>query len=259
MGGIILKKHYKNLNFNSKEDYLVASYSLIGEINDSLKRYIRYGNNLENFITKLSEEEVHYVSTEEFHEWKDKLQNVSHELIMFFVDEVKTGFSYIKFRKLIERTEYHLDELQQDIKDDLKELGEVRNWSFHNPQSKYVAQIELIAKEMPWVLRQKNVYQFNPIKVGYTEKTSISCLFSLSIHVGKRTQVFLRLLKAFMHDFETLLGEEVHIEWVNEGVNELLNYSTRVAQLSMAMQKRKYDGSDEQFQNITFSCFDKKL
>lgn len=252
-----MKKNYKNLNFNTKKDYLVASYTLIGEINYSLNRYIKYGNKLETFIKTLSEEEVHYVSTEEFQEWKDKIQNVSRELIMFFVDDVKTGFSYVKFRKLIEQTEYHLDKHQQDIKDDLKELSDVRNWSFHNPQSKYVAQNEFVVKGMPEILRQKNVYNFNPIKVGYTEKTSTACLASLNIHVEKRTQIFLRLLKAFKHDFETLLGEEVRIEWVKEDAAELINYPTMVAQLSMAMQKRKYDGSDEQFQRITFSCFDK--
>lgn len=53
-------------------------------------------------------------------------------------------------------------------------------------------------------------------------------------------------------DFEKLLGEKVDIVEFVEKPMELVGVNLSTAQLSMAMNKRKYDGSDEEYEKITF-------
>lgn len=141
------KKNYKNLNFNCKNDYLYALYGLITYVVSNLRTYKRYNDQLWRYLDELGED-IEYVSAEIREEWEDKIQNVSRKLMMGFIDEASTGFSYVMFRKLMDKTSYKLSELSDDVKKNLKELRYVRNWSFHLAQSDFVASKEVFLQHL---------------------------------------------------------------------------------------------------------------
>lgn len=246
-----MAKNYKNLNFNKKEDYLFALYVLIGHVYKLLKRYNRYQNDFVAFLNPILYSDEEYVDTEICEEWQDKFLSVSRELIKHFVDDVKTGFSYIMFRKMVNKTEYKLKPLDKSLEKELEELRDVRNWSFHLAQSDFVAMKEVFYKKIPKEFHSYVEYSFSPIRVSISKKTNKMHLASLFVHNERRIEIFQRLFNRMHADFEELLGMSAEIVEINEKPLEFLDDSCAAMQLSMAMQKRKYDGSDEAFEKIT--------
>lgn len=248
--GKLVKKNYKNLDFNCKNDYLYALYSLIINAVKNLNKYKRYNNELSNYLSSL-DESIEYISAEIYEEWEDKIQNTSRALMMVFVDEASTGFSYVMFRKLMKKTEYKLNDLSRDVEDNLKELRDVRNWSFHLAQSNFVASKEVFMKSIAPDFQKYITYDFNPIKIPKDIEANILLLHSLFIHTDSRITIYDELIKCMVSDMELLLGQKVSfVELINPKI-EMFDNGFALAQLSMAMQKRKYDGSDEAYEKIT--------
>ena len=244
------KRNYKNINFNCKDDYLSALYSLISLTVQDLNRYKKYNSNLLAYLISLGENDK-YIPNEVFEEWEDKIQNRSRSLLMDFVDEASTGFSYVMFRKIIKKTEYKLNDLDEGVEAHLRELRDVRNWSFHLAQSNFVACREMFMKSVTPEFQKYVMYQFNPIKIEKNISASVLLLWSLFYHTEKRIEIYDELFGCMIADMETLLGEKLNfIEVVNPRV-EFWGNGTALAQLSMAMQKKKYDGSDESYEKIT--------
>lgn len=160
--------------------------------------------------------------------------------------------SYVKIRKILSKTEYKLEPLEEEIQIELDELRDVRNWSYHLPQTDFVAAKEVLFKSIPKELHKYVEYNFNPIKVGIPKKCSVSIMVSLYLHTERRKKVFEKIFNCMINDFEKLLGEKVNIIEVPEKPLVLVGENLSTAQLSMAMNKRKYDGSDEAYEKITF-------
>lgn len=64
--------------------------------------------------------------------------------------------------------------------------------------------------------------------------------------------MFDKIFAEMIKDFETLLGQHVEVVEINEKPAELLDETSATIQLSMAMNKRKYDGSNKMYEKITF-------
>lgn len=173
-------------------------------------------------------------------------------MITTFVDDANGAISYVRKRRLLEKTPYKPQGLDQEVDGNMRELRDVRNWSFHLPQTNFVAMKEVYFKNLPKELRQYVKYEFNPIKVGVQEKCSIKFLESLYLHAAKRIEVFETILNSMLRDFEDLLGEEVSVVEIQEAPGGFMGASTVSAQLSMAMNRRKYGGSNEKYEEITF-------
>ena len=249
-----MTKDYKQFNFNSKEDYLFIFYNLIAQSYQSLRRYTRYCNELEKCLIKLEEgkDKEFYIDDDIHAEWHDKLLSVSRGLITMFVDDVKGGISYVRLRKLLNKTEFKLEPLEKSIQKELEELRDVRNWSYHLPQTNFVAMKEVYYKNIPKFLHPYVQYKFNPVRVNVINKCNIKVLESLFVHSTARLETFNKIFRGMVEDFGKLLGENVSIVEVSEKPLELLGESTVAAQLSMAMNRRKYDGSNENYEKITF-------
>ena len=244
------KKNYKNLNFNCKNDYLFALYSLIKLTVQDLNKYKRYNNDLFKYLSSLGEK-VEDIPNEIFEEWEDKIQNRSRALLMDFVDETSTGFSYVMFRKIIKKTEHKLTDLGEKAEANLRELRDVRNWSFHLAQSNFVASKEIFMKSIAPEFQKYITYKFNPIKIERNTSASVLLLWSLFFHTEKRIEIYDELLECMVSDMEMLLGEKLKfVDVVNPKV-EFSGNEVALAQLSMAMQKKQYDGSNESYEKIT--------
>lgn len=144
-----MAKDYKQFDFNSKDDYLFVLYQLISKSYQLLRRYRKYKSDLENYLISLEKDNVKYIDDEIHSEWHDKILSVTRGLITVFVDDVKGGLSYVKMRKILSKTEYKLEPLDSNIQKELDELRDVRNWSYHLPQTEFVAMKEVYYKSIP--------------------------------------------------------------------------------------------------------------
>lgn len=245
-------KDYKQFNFNSKEDYLYVFYNLITQAYQLLLRYEKYQFGLEKDLLLLEEQKAIYINEGIYSEWHDKVLAVSRGLITLFVDDASGGISYVKIRKMLDKTTYKLDSLDVSIQKELDELRDVRNWSYHLPQTNFVAMKEVLYKNVPEDIRKCMTYSFNPIKVSIVEECNIQMVESLYLHNRRRIEVFDKLLGCMITDFEKLLGEKVSIIEIPEKPLELIGDSLAAVQLSMAMNRRKYDGKNETYEKLTF-------
>lgn len=245
------KKNYKNMNFNNKDDYLYALYGLIEYIYPLLEKYIRYNGQLGLYLEEIIKQNKQYIDFDICEEWKDKIQNVSHGLLKGFVDEASTGFSYIMFRKLMNKTKYKLSDIPRDVDEDLKELRDVRNWTFHLAQSDFVASKEVFDKSISPEFKKYIVHQFNPIKISKYRVAETIMMASFHDHTAHRIEVYEKVFDLMKNDFEILLGEKIQIAECMNDIYYFFDDDFATAQLSMAMQKKKYDGSDEQYEKIT--------
>ena len=82
-------------------------------------------------------------------------------------------------------------------------LLEIRNWTFHNPQSRMVAAKEIAEKNVPDKLKEsvKIVPQLNPVIIEKVDKYELIILASLIIHVEKRIEQFEAIIKNMKSDY----------------------------------------------------------
>ena len=254
-------KKYKRLTFEKKEDFIYALFRLIIQVSSSLQQYKTYALDLEKevepFLRKEEGKTNSFISADLYNSIHRKLHDVSSELMKYIADLQDSSISYNMFRKIVDNNKaiVSLPSLSDDVQHEIKELLDVRNWSFHNPQSLYVADKEKFDKQIPKELKQFIDWNmtFNPIKIIVPTKYDACCLVSLYIHVSKRIEIFEQILKSMLNDYSALLGRSASIEIIHDpGITPLFSDSDSQIQLSMAIQKGKYSGSMEDFRRFTF-------
>lgn len=245
-------RNYKNFPFNKKEDYLYAGNILIVRTYRALKKYKYYHGKLGEELERMITNKIEYIDTSYYEEWEDKQKNVSHNLLTCFIDDTSTGFSYVMFRKLVNRSEYKdvLHELDAETKEYLEELRDVRNWTFHFAQSDFVAIKEVIYKGVNEELQQYITFRGTPIVIDFPQLVSGKFMESLFLHMSKRIRVFDKLFDCMLMDYQNLLGQEVKIVEAMASPIEYGGPDFMTAQLSMAMQKKRYDGTKESFERV---------
>ena len=154
----------------------------------------------------------------------------------------------------------------------LSEFLDIRNWSFHNPQSLMVAAKEATEKGVPKELigMAHITPQINPVIIQRIDKYEMVMLASLVIHSKRRIEQFEKLLASMKADYQELfdsiedkpyimtaqgLSSEVQYIEVHTTAS-LLDHGSDIAQISMAIQKSKYDGSEEKFNEWIFRLRD---
>lgn len=243
-------KNYKNFPFNKKEDYLYAAKILIVRTYSALKKYKFYRDKLQEEVDRIIANKIEYIDVSYYEEWEDKQKNVSHNLLTCFIDDTSTGFSYVMFRKLVNRSEYKdaLYELDIETKGYLEELRDVRNWTFHFAQSDFVAIKEVMYKGINEDLQKYITFSGTPIIIDFPQLVSGKFMQSLFLHMSKRIRVFDKLFDCMLMDYQNLLGQEVEIIEAVASPMEYGGPDFMTAQLSMAMQKKRYDGTKESFE-----------
>ena len=235
--------------------------SLIAEVIVNIDKYVEYAKEAKSLLDNTDEE---YVDEKKYYDINDKLLFRQREILKLVADCQTSSFSYKQFRKIIENKQFNIEPLDEEVEKVLAEFLDVRNWSFHNPQSLAVARKEVTEKSIPdWMKGMVTIIpQLNPIYIGKVEKFEVKVLISLVLHTQKRIKQFYMVLQSMKQDYQCLYdritpkqlilmnevcaSEVKYIEY--KDVGKFKSYSSDVTQISMAIQKSKYDGSDEQYQ-----------
>ena len=251
---------FKQFPINCKEDACFVLESLISSVIINIEKYKEY---TEEAIALLDNTTTEYVPAKLYDDVNDKLLYRQREILRFTADYQSSSFSYLNLRKIIEKKRYITDSLSPEVNAILSEFLDLRNWSFHNPQSLMVANKEAAEKNNPNVLKWqiKITRMLNPVIVPITDKYEIIMLASLTDHSQIRIEQFETILSSMKKDYETMYdsldnipynvtptGLSKKVEYIKRFyTSSLTDISSDAAQISMAIQKSKYDGSDEAF------------
>lgn len=270
-------KNYKQFSITKLEEALASLGSLISGVVVNLKKYKQYSEEVDALITKYvkwdeeSEEEV-LIPADEYDDINDKLLYRQREILKFVSDCNKSSFSYIDLRKILLKSNYLATQLDKDMVELLNELLNIRNWTFHNPQSLMVATEEVMERAIPKELKgiAKIQPQINPLIITHVSYYDIPMLLSLYLHTDRRISQFELILKQMKADYNEMYqkvkNKPVYIKGPQDTTNaifferslpnRLISSSTDISQISMAIQKSKYDGSTAVFNKWAISNFD---
>lgn len=255
------KQHFKQFSIDNLQDACVALGALISEVSIHYAKYKEYSDEA---YALLENSDAEYISAKNYDDINDKLLYRQHEILKLSADHQSSSFSYKDLRKLLERKGYISTPLSDDISEILNELLDVRNWTFHNPQSLMVAAKEAAEKNIPPELKSAVtiVPQLNPILIEKIEKYELLMLVSLTIHTQKRIEQFEAIIKSMKFDYQemynsikdkpmlmTMHGISDEVQYVERYItSHLIGYQSDISQISMAIQKSKYDGSIHDFE-----------
>lgn len=259
------KQQFKQFIVNSRYDACSVLGMLIAEVVPNMKKYRDYITEAELLLEKTDNK---YVPAKEYEDVKDKLLFRQREILKLTADHQSSSFSYIGLRKLLEKKRYISSSASKEVVDLLTELLQIRNWSFHNPQSLMVAAREVAEKGIPEELIEmvSITPQINPVIIPIIDEYEKDMLASLVVHSRRRIDQFEIVLKSMKADYQEIFdsienkpyivtaeGLSFEVQFVEVRRAEVLSgRASDIAQISMAIQKSKYDGSEEKYKEWTF-------
>lgn len=261
------KQQYKQFSINCSEDACLVLGMLISGVYVNLDKYKEYASEAE---TLLQRNDGEYISAKEYDNVNDKLLYRQREILKFTADYQSSSFSYINLRKFLEKKGYVSSPLSQEDTENLSEFLDVRNWTFHNPQSLMVAARETVEKSIPDALKGivSVTPQLNPVYIRKIERYELVLLASLIIHAKNNIEQFEKILANMKADYQEIYDsiekkpylimsqcftDKVQYEEKKETFG-LSDISNDIAQTSMAIQKSKYDGTDAKFNELVNRC-----
>lgn len=255
------KQQFKQFSIDNLQDACLALGSLISALLIHYEKYKEYSDEAESLLEKSDAE---YIAAKEYDDIKDKLLYRQHEILKLTADHQSSSFSYKDLRKLLEKKGYISTPLLEKNVEILNELLDVRNWTFHNPQSLMVAAKEAAERNIPPGLKgiAKIVPQLNPVLISKVEKYELLMLASLTIHTKKRIEQFDEIIKSMKADYQEMYssikdkpllmsthGPSDEVQYIERYVtSQLTGGQSDIAQISMAIQKSKYDGTDQMYE-----------
>lgn len=263
------KRNYKNYPISNIEDALEVLGGLISGVQINLEKYEMYSNEIIELYQKYEDKakinEKIFIPAKEYDDINDKLLYRQREILKYVADHQNSSFSYIKLKEILKKK--NIFNIAEDKKASsiLKDLLDLRNWSFHNPQSLLVASKEVAKRNIPSNLKScvEIKPQLNPVIIFNTVSYDIHLLYSLHIHVKKMSAEFKIILNQMKCDYQhmydsipnkpclflsgNLSNEVVFLK--KDIKNSFDNYAIDITQLSMGMQKSKYDGTDTSYNN----------
>lgn len=274
-------RNYKTSPITCLEDGLAILGNLIISSMLHLEKYVAYANEVDNVIRQYTTVDANEkairisepIPEVIFHNLNDKLMFRQMMLLKLLADEQNASFSYKSLRKILKKQGYLQKELSQENSQILNELLDIRNWSFHNPQSFHTAQKEVMMRSIPDQLKSlvRITPQLNPVYAKVHNFYDVTYLCSLSLHTEKRAKQFQTVIDSMKQDYEEMYqrtnphgmslfgGELFDMTKVQFKIyridqpKQLLDSDDLTAQVSMAIQKGKYDGSDEAFHKWTLN------
>ena len=256
------KQHFKQFTIDNIYDACVALASLISGVTINLEKYQEYSDEA---VALINSADKPFVSAKEYDNINDKLLYRQHEMLKLIADHQSSSFSYIDLRAVLVKKKLLSTDLDEELKQLLNELLDVRNWTFHNPQSLMVAAKEVVEKNIPEELREivQCTPQINPVLIRKVVSYELVFLGSLVIHTERRIKQFQSILARMKDDYQemfdsvepksfTLLpGTDLtKVQYIESPVvSRLDDLSSDTSQISMAIQKSKYDGSEDSFKD----------
>ena len=281
------KKNYKQFSITTISDALIALSSLISASISNLEKFDEYTTEAMMLLEERHDSDL--VDAKTYDDINDKSLFRQRELLALMADEAKDIFSYRTLRKWlknhdVENKRLITTDLDADTASILNELHDVRNWSFHNVQSRLVAEKEHMEKEAERIEKEIGVKpvstpMLNPIVVLKHKAYTLGMLESLINHNLTRHKMFQEVLMEMKKDYQSIYEMQDCFQIVmnpvspynpslkllitdcqsqtpvkvliQEDIVGLDGRSADVANLSMAMQKRKYDGTEEAYEKYT--------
>lgn len=262
------KKNYKQYPVFNLEKGMLVLGSLISGVAVNLKKYKIYDQEVSALIKKYEylsregEEDI-LIPANEYDNINDKLLYRQREILKYIADCQKSSFSYLSFRKILVKNKLISTQLDEKISVILNDFLDIRNWTFHNPQSMMVATSEVAEKSVPkkWKGLVSITPQLNPIIISHASGYDFLMLLSLSWHNKKRSEQFELVLNQMKADYEEMYNQLEHkplcltkdidtskvVYYETQNPIRFVSSTTDVSQISMAIQKSKYDGSDEKY------------
>lgn len=256
------KKQYKQFAINSLEDGCLVLKSLIVPVIIDLEKFRNYSDEAEVLLEKYKLDG--FIPANIYDSIHDKILYQQRELLRFMADHQFSSFSYISVRELLEKKGFLKSSLTENSNKTLKELLDIRNWSFHNAQSMLVADLEMAKKSIPseMVGSVEIKPMLNPVVIRkvktYTWKMFADFVFHNKVRLAQFELILSEMKKdyqemygflsdtAFMQTSSGLSREVQYIEQEIENQNPKKAGSS-IASLSMKIQKGKYDGSNERY------------
>ena len=254
------KQQFKRFSIDSIQDACLALGTLISGAMMHYEKYKEYSDEAEALLRCSNTE---YITAKNYDDINDKLLYRQHEILKLSADHQSSSFSYKDLRKLLEKRGYLVESLSEEIVDILDELLDIRNWTFHNPQSLMVAAKEAAERDIPPEFKGmiKVVPQLNPVVIPKVAQYELVMLASLTIHTKKRIKQFDAVINSMKADYQELYSsiEEKPLLMTSHGLSDKVQYAEKniisrldgyqsdIAQISMAIQKSKYDGTEQGF------------
>ncbi len=264
-----MKNHnYKQYDIYSLEDALFVLGSLIRGVTFHLIKYKSYSDELEKLVEKYYNFEKEnlkeaLIPADEYDSIKDKLLFRQHSILPYVSDYQKDSFSYIDLRKWLRTNNYIKSPLSEELNKILNNLLDIRNWSFHNPKYNLVANKEVAIKNIPKELKNsvRVTPMINPVITSLVSEYDTKMLASLYLYTKRRSYEFELILKSMKSDYNEMFQNLAHRpicldeafdpnKVCYEEIYRICRYgdpSNDVAQISMAIQKSKYDGTNETY------------
>lgn len=265
------KKQYKRFNIDSIEDACLVLGVLISNVTINFEKYEEYALEAANLLESVGEE---YVDAKQYDSINDKLLYRQREILKFVADHQDSSFSYINLRKILDKKKMLSSSLSEEVLKLLNEFLDIRNWTFHNPQSMMVAAKEVLDKKLPNELKGlvKITPQINPVIIPKVQRYELQVLASLVFHTNIRIEQFKTILASMKKDYQEMYdsignnvlvltpsGVSTDVQYIEiYQTSGLTDYNSDIKQVSMAIQKSKYDGSDEKYREVIIRCNEDK-
>ena len=257
------KQQYKQYTINNAEDACAVLGSLITSVYVDLEKYQEYIIEASELFERLNASGAEFVSEKEYDDINDKLLYRQREILRHVADRQKSSFSYMELRPKFESMGLVSTSLSPDMETILREFLDIRNWTFHNPQSLLVAAREASIRNIPQELQQSAIVMphVNPVVITKVKYYKIEMLVTLIAQADHKSELFSSILESMKNDYQemykgvdkrrlAMTGQSIasDVEYrVHEEIVGLESFQSDVAQLSMAIQKSKYDGTDDSF------------
>lgn len=259
------KKQFKQFAITKIEDALLVLHGLLVPVITDLAKFNAYAHEAEILLEKHKCGD--FIAAIEYDSVHDKVLYQQREILRFLADHQSSSFSYIAVRPLLIKKKFLTRKLNEKVESTLKELLDIRNLSFHNPQSMLVADFEnakrLLPAEFADVAELKPL--LNPVVIRKIQSYSWDMVSGFVQHNQIRARQFEMVLAEMKLDYQEMYEKLSEPEFVltNLGMSREVQYievdvphqsietaGDNVANLSMGIQRGKYDGSDEAFQKI---------
>lgn len=251
-------KKYKQFTINDLSEGMLVLGSLIGQVQENLRKFEQYCIENEKLFNDATGKGIKIVDADTYEDIHDKKLFRQREILCRIADSQSTSFSYIDFRKILRKKGFLDKDLDESDKQLLNELLEIRNWTFHNPQSIVNASLEVAKREVPDELKPyvtKITPQLNPIIIERVTGYEISLIGSDVMHDKVRSAQFMRVLDLMKVDYSEMYDKFTGVPgwntvkyYENKIVEKLQSTGSNTAVLSMAIQKGKYDGTDAAYE-----------
>ena len=197
------KQQFKQFSITCSEDACLVLGMLISGMAVNLEKYKEYASEAESLLESTQEE---YVPAKEYDDVNDKLLYRQREILKLTADHQSSSFSYIDLRKILEKQKHISSPLSEEVSAILSEFLDVRNWTFHNPQSLMVAAKEAAHKDIPDELKKiaQVTPQLNPVLIRKICRYELVMLASLTMHAQKRIEQFEQVLRSMKADYQEI-------------------------------------------------------